>query len=67
MDSKLCQNLCYRICWYASTNKRKYFVTVHISIDRFSKFDINQYVLCHLGDVELLEKSIRLSSLLYMY
>lgn len=32
---------CYRICRYVSANKRRYFGTYHISLDRFPMTDIN--------------------------
>ena len=37
-------------------NKRRYFATFHISLDKFPKTDINQDVSCHIETVALLSK-----------
>lgn len=44
----------YRICRYVSANKRRYFGTYHISLDRFPMADINLDLLIYVETVTLL-------------
>lgn len=44
----------YRICGYVSANKRRYFGTYHISLDRFPMADINLDLLIYVETVTLL-------------
>ena len=47
---------CYRICRYVSANKRRYFGTYHISLDRFPMTDINPDLSSHVETVCLLSR-----------